>query len=288
MARPIASAAIAFGLVSIPVGLYTATSSKAVSFHLLHARCGTRIQHRNWCPTCKRLVEREDLVRGYPLGPNKLVRFTEAEIEALERTGERVIDISTFVPIASVDPIYYQNTYYLGPEARGERPYRLLAEALRQTERVAIGTVVLRGKEHLVLIRPVPQGLVLHQLYYADEVRDFGEIVKSDRARVEATELNLAKRLVAGLTTEAFDPTAYRDTYRERVHALAKRKAAGREITVVPEAEAPSPTLDLMEALRRSLEKKSAGKAAAPRKSSEGPVDLAQARARRAGRRRAS
>jgi DNA end-binding protein Ku len=288
MARPIATATIAFGLVSIPVGLYTATSSKAIGFHLLHARCGTRIQHRNWCPTCERLVERADLVRGFPVGRNKYARFTEAELEALERNGSRVIEISAFVPLSTVDPVYYENTYYLGPLEQGEKPYRLLTEAMRQTERVAVGSVVLRGKEHLVLLRPAPRGLALHQLYYADEVRDFDEIDPGERVRVAETELALAKRLIAGLAAKAFDPAAYRDTYREGILALAKRKAAGREVTIAPETEAPASTLDLMDALRRSLERKSAAKTARGSRGAAAPVDIAEARSRRSRRARAS
>jgi DNA end-binding protein Ku len=281
MARPVASGTIAFGLVSIPVGLYTATSSQAVSFNMLHARCGTRIQHRNWCPTCERLVERQDLVRGFPVGRSKYVRFTEEELEALERHGSRVIEITRFVPLSSVDPIYYENTYFLGPEDRGEKPYRLLAEAMRQTERVALGSVVLRSKEQLVLLRPMDRGLVLHQLYYADEVRDFGDIEPGGRGRLSEAELTLAKRLIAGLAAETFDPSAYRDTYRERILALAKRKAAGRDVTVAPEAEAPAPALDLMEALRRSLERKPAARAArGAGAAARRPVDIAEARAR--------
>jgi DNA end-binding protein Ku len=289
MARPIATATIAFGLVSIPVGLYTATSSKAISFHLLHARCGARIQHRNWCPTCERLVERTDLVRGFPVGKTKYARFTEAELEALEHGGNRVIEISAFVPLSTVDPIYYENTYYVGPLERGEKPYRLLNEAMRQTAQVAVGSVVLRGKEHLVLLRPVPRGLVLHQLYYADEVRDFDEIDPGERGgRVAETELALAKRLIAGLAAKAFDPTAYRDTYRERILALVKRKAAGREVTIAPVTEAPASTLDLMDALRRSLEKTSAAKTAPDRRRPAAPVDIREARSRRSRRARAS
>jgi DNA end-binding protein Ku len=164
-----------------------------------------------------------------------------------------------------------------------------LAEALRQTQRVAVGSVVLRGKEHLVLLRPVEPGLVLHQLYYADEVRDFAEISPGPRPRLADAELTLAKRLVAGLSADAFDPTAYRDTYRERVLALAKQKAAGREVAVAPTAKAPPATLDLMEALRRSLERKSARKVAGPKAPpARAPVDLTQARTRRTSRRRAS
>jgi DNA end-binding protein Ku len=284
MPRPIATATIAFGLVSIPVGLYTATSSKAIGFHLLHARCGTRIQHRNWCPSCKRLVERTDLVKGFPIGRTEHVRFTEAELDALERNGNRVIEISAFVPLSTVDPIYYESTYYLAPVERGEKPYRLLTEAMRQTERVAVGSVVLRGKEHLVLLRPLPRGLVLHQLYYADEVRDFDEIDPGEHARLAETELALAKRLVDGLTAKAFNPAAYRDAYRERILAVAKRKAAGREVTVAPEPKAPASPLDLMDALRRSLERKSGAKAARGRRGSGAPVDITAARARRSRR----
>jgi DNA end-binding protein Ku len=289
MARPIWTATIAFGLVSIPVGIYTATSSQAISFHLLHARCGTRIQHRNWCPTCERLVERADLVRGLPIGRgSKYARFTEAELEALERNGNRVIELSAFVPLSTVDPIYYENTHYLGPLERGEKAYWLLTEAMRRAAQVAVGSVVLRGKEHLVLLRPVPLGLVLHQLYYADEVRDFEEIVPGQRARVAETELALAKQLIAGLAAKAFDPAAYTDTYRERLLSLAKRKAAGREITIAPETKAPVSTLDLMDALKRSLARKSTANTARGARGATAPVDIREARSRQSRRARAS
>jgi DNA end-binding protein Ku len=255
----VAPGTISFGLVAIPVRLYTATSSGNVSFNLLHAKCGSRIRQQQVCPTCNVVVERGDLVRGHEVAKDQYVRVTDDELKALEGEASRVIDIAEFVPLDQVDPIYFEKTYYLGPDKGGEKPYRLLADAMAKTDRVALAKFVMRGKESLVLIRAAQGGLMLHTMYFADEVRDFGEVEKGQGAPIKPNELDLATRLIDGLTSEAFEPEQYRDEYRDRVLELVQKKVEGEQITAAA-APAPRPqVIDLMEALQASLAKRPAG-----------------------------
>jgi DNA end-binding protein Ku len=279
--RSIGSATIGFGLVSIPVRLFVATSSQAIGFNLLHERCGTRIRYQNYCPTCDQVVERSDLRRGLEVARGEYAIFTDEELETLEGPASKVIDIAEFVPMAAVDPIYFEKTYFLGADAGAEKPYRLLAEAMRRQERAAVARYVMRGKENLVLIRPAQGGLMLHVLYYADEVRDFGEIERGGAATVRPGELDLAGRLIGDLSQDAFRPEQYEDEYRKRVLKAAEEKVAGREVVSVPETAAPAATIDLVAALKASLERKPGAKAGAPAR----PAREA-APAERAGRRR--
>src|SRR5437762_10915961 len=162
------SGTISFGLVSIPVRLYTAASSANVSFNLLHAKCGSRIKQQTFCPTCNEVVDRASLVRGYEFAKDQYVRVSDDELKSLEGETSKVIDIAEFVPLASVDPIYFEKTYYLGPDKGGDKAYRLLADAMEKNSRVALAKFVMRGKESLVLIRPAKSGLMLHTMYFAD------------------------------------------------------------------------------------------------------------------------
>jgi len=193
------SGTISFGLVSIPVKLYTAASSGGVSFNLLHAKCGSRIKQQTFCPVDNEVVERSSLVKGYEFQKDQYVRFTDEELKALEGEASKVIDIAEFVPLATVDPIYFEKTYYLGPDKGGEKPYRLLADAMAKSDKVALATFVMRGKESLVLVRPAQDGLMLHTMYFADEVRDFGEIEKGKSVKLRDGELELAERLIGEL-----------------------------------------------------------------------------------------
>src|SRR5262245_11007234 len=213
----IGSGTISFGLVSIPVKLYTAASSTAVSFNLLHAKCGSRIRQQTFCPTCNEVVERSALVRGYEFAKDQYARVTDDELKAVEGEASKVIDIAEFVPLAGVDPIYFEKTYYLGPDKGGEKAYRLLADAMTKAGQVALAKFVMRGKESLVLIRAAQGGLMLHTMYFADEVRDFGEIDRGESAKIKDGELDLALQLINGLRSEEFDPTQYSDEYRQRV-----------------------------------------------------------------------
>jgi DNA end-binding protein Ku len=236
--HPVAPGTISFGLVAIPVRLYTATSSQSVSFNLLHAACGSRIRQQTFCPTCNTVVERTDLVRGYEVSRDQYVRVTDDELKSLEDEASRTIDIAEFVPLEHVDPIYFEKTYYLGPEKGGEKPYRLLAEAMRDAK-----------KESLVLIRAAGGGLMLHTMFFADEVRNFGEISKGEGAEVRSNELTLAMRLIDGLSTDEFAPDRYRDAYRERVLEMIQQKAEGREIAKAPPPAGRPQVIDLVQAL---------------------------------------
>src|SRR5712691_3313026 len=216
-AHSIGSATMSFGLVAIPIKLYTAASGAGVSFNLLHAKCGHRIRQQLVCPVDDAVVERSDLVKGYEVAKDQYVRVTDEELKALEGEASKVIDITEFVPLPRVDPIYFERTYYLGPDKGGEKAYRLLADAMAKTDRVALATFVMRGKESLVLIRPAQDGLMLHTMYFADEVRDFGEIEKGKSVKLREGELGLAERLIGELSHDEFKPEQYQDAYRNRV-----------------------------------------------------------------------
>ena len=257
-AHSIGSGAITFGLVSIPVKLYSAASSQAVSFHLLHAKCGNRIRQQRHCPVCNEVVEREDLVKGYEFAKDRYVKLMDEEIKALEGEASQAIEIAEFVPLAKVDPIYFEKTYYLGPDKGGEKAYRLLADAMTQAGKVALAKFVMRGKENLVLIRSAQNGLMLHTMYFADEVRNFDEIAKGESAKISSAETNLALRLIDELSNEEFSPENYEDEYRQRVLNLVQEKAAGKEITIAEPPAQRAQVIDLMAALKESLGKQTA------------------------------
>lgn len=261
--RPIANGNISFGLVSIPVGVFPATSSKSVSFNMLHAKDRSRIQQRIYCPVDDAIVERSELVRGYEVEKGRYVVFTDEELKNLEARNDRAIDIIEFVPLSAVDPIFFETGYFLGCEPGAAKAYRLLTEAMTTTERVAIGRFTMRGKEHLVIIRPYQQGLMLHTLYYADEVRSAAEIDRGQNEGVKPAELTLAKRLIDDLTAKKFEPEKYHD--RGRVQELAQQKLAGQEVTEVPIGPRHGQVIDLMAALKASLEKRGAKAEPEPR-----------------------
>ena len=284
-AHAIGSGTISFGLVSIPIKLYTAASSQAVSFNLLHATCGSRIKQQTFCPTCNEVVERAALVRGYEFAKDQYARVTDEELKALEGEASKIIDIAEFVPLKSVDPIYFEKTYYLGPDKGGEKAYRLLADALAKHERVALATFVMRGKESLVLVRAAQGGLMLHTMYFADEVRSFGEIDRGESAKIKAGELELALQLIDGLASEAFEPDKYADEHRQRVLDLVNRKVEGQEVTAVGPQVQRAQVIDLMEALKQSLARRMAAQPAAPDAEAGAPAGAEKkplAKARRA------
>lgn len=260
-ARAIGSGTISFGLVSIPVRLYAAVSPKSVSFHLLHEKCGSRIKLQNFCPVCRVVVERGELVRGYEFAKDQYVRFTDEELKALEEETTRVIELSEFVPLDRVDPLYFDRGYFLGPDKGGEKAYRLLAEAMAKSGRAALAQFVMRGKGNLVLIRAAGGGLLLHTLYYADELRDASEIDRAQGLEVKPAELNLALKLMDELSSDEFHPEHYQDIYRERVLELANSKIEGKEVTAAPARAERAQVIDLMEALKKSLAAGAEGKA---------------------------
>ncbi|HEV8440905.1 MAG TPA: Ku protein [Methylomirabilota bacterium] len=255
----IGSGTISFGLVSIPIRLYTAASSGGVSFNLLHAKCGNRIRNQQYCPVCNEVVDRSQLVKGYEFAKEQYVRFTEEELKALEGEASKIIDIAEFVPLPKVDPIYFERTYYMGPDKGGEKAYRLLADAMAKTDRVALAKFVMRGKESLVLVRPAQNGLMLHTMYFADEVRDFGEIDKGQGVKIKEGELQLALRLIEELSRDDFKPEQYQDDYRLRVLDLVNLKVEGKEVTTVTPEVHRGQVIDLMDALKQSLGKRAGG-----------------------------
>jgi DNA end-binding protein Ku len=252
----IGSGTISFGLVSIPVKMYSAASSGGVSFNLLHAKCGSRIKQQTFCPVCNVVVDRAELVKGYEFAKDQYVRVSDEELKSLEGESSKLIDIGEFVPLEKVDPIYFEKTYYLGPDKGGEKAYRLLTDAMTASGRVALATFVMRGKESLVLIRAAQSGLMLHTMYFADEVRSFDEIDKGQSAKIKDGELQLAQQLIDGLSSAEFEPTHYSDAYRQRVLDLVDSKVEGKEITAAGPQVQRAQVIDLMEALKASLAKR--------------------------------
>ena len=262
-ARSIASLTISFGLVSIPVKLFSATeASKAISFNLLHKTCGSRLKQQYLCAKEEIPVAREEMVKGYEFTKDQYVMFTPEELKAMEEAGTHTADITEFVPVESVDPIYFDKAYYLAPDKGGAKPYALLARALRESGRCALGRWAARGKQYIVMIRPIEKsgsgGLVMQQLLYAAEVRSITEI-DIPKTEVKDAELKLAQQLIEQQASESFDPAPYTDTVSERIQASIEKKVAGQEITMTEEPAQGAQVIDLMEALRASLEKKGAG-----------------------------
>ena len=255
-ARPIGNATISFGLVSIPVRLYVATHSEQLSFNQIHAECGSRIKQQVLCPRCERAVERSELVKGYQFEKDRYVTFTDEELKAVEAEASRNIDIHEFVPLAGVDPLFFEGAHYLGPQPGAEKAYQLLVSAMHDRGTVALAQFVHHGKEHLVLIRPVGDGLVLHTMHYADEVRRFDDVETGGPQRIKPAEIDLAKKLVDQLSGDAFRPEQYQDAYRDRLREVVDRKIAGEAITTSEPEPARAQVIDLMEALKESLGKR--------------------------------
>lgn len=250
----IGSGTLSFGLVSIPVKMYTAASSAGVSFNQLHEKCGGRIKQQIFCPACNETVDRTTLVKGYEFAKEQYVRFTDDELKRLEAEASPTIDIAEFVPLEQVDPIYFEKTYYLGPDKGGDKAYRLLCDAMEKAGRVALAKYVMRGKESLMLIRASQGGLMLHAMYFADEIRDFEEIDKGSNASIRPNELALAEKLIAELSNPDFKPEQYKDEYRDRVLSVVEQKVEGKEISSASPQVQRTQVIDLMEALKQSLE----------------------------------
>ena len=280
-ARSIASLTLGFGLVSIPVKLYSATESSAgVSFNLLHT-CGSRVKQQYICLKENIVVERADMVKGYEFEKDRYVMFNPEELKALENAARHTIDIVSFIPLAAVDPIYYDKAYYLAPDKRGAKPYGLLLEAMRESGRCALARWAWKGKEYVVQVRPGDDGLVLQQLLYADEVRSMKEI-DIEKVEVKQPELALALQLIDQIAADSYDPAAFVDEEKQRVLAAIDDKIAGNEIA---ESVAPAPAggqiIDLMEALRASLGGKKPARAGT---ASPAPVAAEAAAAAKASR----
>jgi DNA end-binding protein Ku len=268
-ARSIGSGTLSFGLVSIPFKLYTAASAKGVSFNMLHKKCGSRMKQQYLCPVDNEVVERSDMVKGFEYAKDQYVKFADEELKALEAERTGTLDLLQFVPADTVDFVYIEKSYYLGPDKGGDRAYRLLSEALERASRIAVGRYSARGKDNLVLVRPYKNGLILHEVYYADEVRSFDEVETGGAFEFKPIELELAEKLIEQLDQPKFDASAFKDEYAERVHAAVERKVSGEEILTAPEAP-KAQIIDLLEALKRSV---ATAPAAAPAPAPEAPAE---------------
>jgi DNA end-binding protein Ku len=266
MPRAIWSGAISFGLVNVPVKLYSATSPKSVRFHQLSSKTGARIRQKRVDPSTGDEVAFEDIVKGYELSPDRYVLVEPEELDALDPKATKTIDIEEFVDLAEIDPIYYDHSYYLAPAQGGAKAYRLLLEAMREAGKVAIGRVVIRSKQQLCALRPTGEVMALSTMLFGDEVVSPDRLDELDaigEAEATARELTMAQQLIDSLSAD-FDPSRFKDEYRERVLDLIQRKAAGEEIAVQPEAEDTTPAPDLMAALEASLAEVRSGPSDAP------------------------
>ena len=287
-ARSIASLTISFGLVAIPVKLYSATvSSERISFNLLRQKDGSRVKQQYVAVNDGKPVERSEMVKGYEFAKDQYVMFSAEEMKALEDTTTHAIDIGQFVPLDSVDPLYFDGTYYLAPDKGAAKPYTLLATALRKAQQCAVGRWISRGKEHIVIIRALGDGLAMHQLHFKAEVRDLKDL-GIEAAPVSEPELKLARQLIDHLGAKRFDPNEYSDEHKQRVEAAIQRKVEGKEVTLAegPASATSSNVIDLMEALRASIDARGSKAAPADLKERKAPKRAAaQATARKTARR---
>jgi DNA end-binding protein Ku len=255
MARAIWTGAISFGLVNVPVKLYTATSPKTVRFHQISGKTGARIKQKRVDGSTGEEVPFEDVVKGYEITPDRYVLIAPEELDALDPKATKTIDIEEFVDLVEIDPIFYDHSYYLAPTTGGAKAYRLLLDAMGQAGKVGIGKVVLRSKQQLCALRPTGEVLTLTTMLFGDEVLSPDRLDELDSvtgAEASERELRMAQQLISSLSAD-FDPSKYRDEYRDRVLELIEKKAAGEQIAVQPEAEEPSAVPDLMAALEASL-----------------------------------
>ena len=252
-ARAIGTATVSFGLVSIPVKLFSATESeRQISFNLLHKKCGSRLKQHYVCPQDNETVTRDEMVKGYEFAKDQYVQFTPEEIKSLEEDPTKAIEITEFVPWSEVDALYYDKPYFLGPDKGGDKAYKLLARAMQDSGRVALAKYAARGKGYLVLLRPMKGGLVMHQLHYPDEIRSIDEIEIAE-LDVKEQELKLARQLIDQIANDEFRPQNYTDEVRKRMEEQIQRKVEGHEITSAPEDTSKGKIIDLMEALKASL-----------------------------------
>lgn len=251
-ARAISSGTISFGLVSIPVKMFTAASSEQLRFNMLHAKCGGRIKQQLYCPADDEVVARRETVKGYEVASGQFVQFTEEELKELETSRDSSINIVEFVKLSTFDLIQVEKSYYLGPDKGGDKAYRLLNQAMTTAGKVAVGTWSGRGKEQLIVIRPYEDGLLFHQMYYSDEVRSFEDVDRGATFKFHDVEQELALKLIEQLTSDAVDLKKYTDSYRERVLAAVEQKVAGQKLQFAPEAP-KAQIIDLFEALKQSL-----------------------------------
>ncbi|MGC2403400.1 MAG: Ku protein [Acidobacteriaceae bacterium] len=263
MASTVWKGYISFGLVSVPVRLYAAAREEHVSFNQIHEVCGSRIKQQTFCPVCNRVVERNELVKGYQVDRDAYVLVTSDELKTLEADSSEAMEIAQFVSLSEVDPIYFESSYYTAPEDAGKRAYGLLLQAMEKLNVAAIAKVTLHQREQIVLMRSYNQGIVLHTLYYPAEVREIAEYGKSENMTLQKPEMDLAEQFIRQLTAK-FEPEQYKDVYQERVLELVETKRAGQVIAGQPEKPKLAPVIDLMEALKKSIADRNAAAPAAP------------------------
>ena len=253
-ARPIASGNVSFGLVSIPVKLFsTSESSTGIRFNWLDAKHGARLKQQYISTKDERVVPREERIKGYEFAKGQYVTFTDEELRDLSEKASPTIDISEFIPLSEIDPLYYQKAYFLGPESGAEKAYTLLAQAMMKTDRCAVAKYAARGKMYIVLLRPFGPGIVMQQLFYNDEIRKFDEVPLGDEVAVKKGELDLAIQLIEQIASAEFDADDYEDEVRTRVWQAIQQKVDGEEITATIEEQPKAQIVDLMEALKASL-----------------------------------
>jgi DNA end-binding protein Ku len=261
MASTVWKGYISFGLVSVPVRLYAAAREEHVSFNQIHEVCGSRIKQQVFCPTCERVVERSELAKGYQVDRDAYVLVSGEELKTLEADSSQAMEITQFVSLNEVDPIYFQSSYYSAPEDPGRRAYGLLLQAMEKLNVAAIAKVTLHSREQIVLMRPYHSGIVLHTLYFAAEVREVAEYGKTENMILQKPEIQLAEQFIQQLTA-GFDPEQYKDEYQQRVLALVETKRAGQVIAGQPQKPRLAPVIDLMEALKKSIAERGAPSAA--------------------------
>ena len=280
-ARAISTATISFGLVAIPVKLFTAASSEQVRFNTLHEKCGGRLKQQMYCPACDAIVGRGETVRGYEFARGQYVQFTDEEYKKLESEKDSSISIVEFVPLELFDMVQIERSYYLGPDKGGDKAYRLLSDSMTKAKKVAVGRWAARGKEQLVVIRPYRDGLLFHQMFYADEVRAFEDVDTGATFAFADVEKDLALRLIEQLSTDRFEQEKYTDSFTARVTEAVNQKAQGQELRLAPEAPRAQ-IIDLFEALKQSLSAEADGeKPKPPIKAAEtAPAPLKRAKKR--------
>jgi DNA end-binding protein Ku len=286
-ARSIGTATISFGLVSIPTKLYTTNESGSdISFNMLHDADGSRLKQQYICTKCNQVVDREHTVKGYEHAKGQYVILTAEELKALDAVATQTVALEEFVPAAAVDPLYIEKSYYLGPDKGGERAYKLLADAMIETGLVGVASYSARGKQYIVSLRPFHNGLIMHQLRYAQEVKPWSEVPLPDLPEIKPAEIGLAKQIIQQISHETFSPEKFKDEVQERMRELIEKKIEGQEITVSPEVAPAGKVIDLMAALKASLGM--AGDAEAERKPAKPAEEKPAAAAEEAPKKKAA
>jgi DNA end-binding protein Ku len=262
MASTVWKGYISFGLVSVPVRLYAAARAEHVSFNQIHEPCGSRIKQQTFCPVCERVVERNELVKGYQVDRDAYVLVSGDELKTLEADSSEAMEIAQFVSLSEVDPIYFESSFYSAPEDPGRRAYGLLLQAMEKLNVAAIAKVTLHQREQIVLMRPYHQGIILHTLYFPAEVREISEYGKTENMTLQKPEIDLAEQFIHQLTAK-FEPEQYKDEYQQRVLDMIETKRAGQVVAGQPHKPKLAPVIDLMEALKKSIAERGSGAAAA-------------------------